>query len=101
MADMFGRSLSWLALMLFVSAPGHANPVEEGRSLYHELCGTCHGRDMRNPGLAYDLRKFPAQEQQRFVTSVKNGTPKGMPAWKDQLSAEDIDVLWAYVKSGG
>lgn len=98
------NSLTGLALLLaglFLATTCHANPVEEGRSLYHELCASCHGRDMLNPGLAYDLRKFPKEDKKRFVNAVQNGTPKGMPPWKEQLSPEDIDTLWAYVRSGG
>ncbi|MDQ6880825.1 MAG: cytochrome c [Pseudomonadota bacterium] len=57
---------------------------------------------MVSPGaLAFDLRKFPAAEADRFRRSVLDGTPKGMPAWKSQLSPEDIEALWDYVKSGG
>ena len=56
---------------------------------------------MLNPGLAFDLRNFPNNDRQRFISPVQNGTPKGMPPWKDLLSAQDIETLWANVKSGG
>ena len=98
------RLAAWMALPLLVSlVPARclADEVEEGRSLYHELCVNCHGRDMLNPGLAFDLRKFPKDDKTRFFNSVQNGTPKGMPPWKGQLSPEDIETLWSYVKSGG
>jgi mono/diheme cytochrome c family protein len=99
----FGAGLGLAMSLLLSLAPtlGYADEVDEGRSLYNELCVTCHGRDMLNPGLAFDLRKFPKNEKPRFFNSVRNGTPKGMPPWKEQLSAEDIESLWAYVKSGG
>ena len=53
---------------------------------------------MVNPGLAADLRKFPPSEPGRFRQTVLKGTPKGMPAWESQLSADDVNALWDYVK---
>jgi mono/diheme cytochrome c family protein len=94
-------ALAGLLGILLSPLPVHADEVDEGRSLYNELCVNCHGRDMQNPGLAFDLRKFPKDDKSRFFNSVQNGTPKGMPPWKAQLSAEDIETLWSYVKSGG
>jgi mono/diheme cytochrome c family protein len=93
--------LAWSLMLLLAPLSGQADEVEEGRALYHEVCFTCHGRDMLNPGLAFDLRKFPKNDKQRFFNAVLKGTPKGMPPWEQQLSAQDIDALWAYVKSGG
>ena len=85
-----------------LAGPAHADDAAIGREIYDEHCAKCHGKAMQAPaGLAFDLRKFPRTEAARFRTSVLNGTPKGMPAWKDQLSAEDIQALWDYVKSGG
>jgi len=90
----------WVALVLW-PLPLKADEADDGRSLYHEVCANCHGRDMQNPGLAFDLRTFPKNDKPRFLNAVRNGTPKGMPPWKDQLSTDDIETLWAYVKSGG
>jgi alcohol dehydrogenase (cytochrome c) len=78
-----------------------ADEVGEGRDLYQELCSKCHGNEMANPGLAFDLRKFPKDDPERFRQSVLSGKGQGMPAWKDQLSAEDVKSLWAYVQRGG
>jgi cytochrome c55X len=76
--------------------------VDQGRDTYQELCATCHGPDMVNPGgLSFDLRKFPKDDLNRFKASVLNGKGSAMPAWSGKLSDEDIANLWAYVKSGG
>jgi mono/diheme cytochrome c family protein len=76
--------------------------VDQGRDTYQELCATCHGPDMVNPGgLSFDLRKFPKDDLNRFRTSVLNGKGSAMPAWSGKLSDEDIANLWAYVKGGG
>jgi mono/diheme cytochrome c family protein len=57
---------------------------------------------MVNAGtLAFDLRKFPKDDFARFRTSVLNGKNQAMPAWRDKITDEDLDALWAYVRSGG
>jgi mono/diheme cytochrome c family protein len=74
----------------------------QGKSLYEEHCSHCHGFNMVNPGIiAYDLRHFPHNDKTRFVRSVTTGKNGRMPAWGDVLSANDIDELWAYIKTGG
>jgi mono/diheme cytochrome c family protein len=79
-----------------------ADLIEDGRDLYADMCATCHGRDLVNPGtFSFDLRKFPQDDPARFRNSVLNGKNQGMPAWRDKLSDDDIAALWAYVKSGG
>ncbi len=91
-----------IALLVSLASPVLADDdVEEGRSLFNETCATCHGRDMTNPGLAFDLRKFPRDDPARFRNSVLGGKGPGMPSWKDKLSDEDIRILWAFVLSGG
>ena len=48
---------------------------------------------------AFDLRYFPRDGHDRFVTSVSRGK-NTMPAWGDSLTAADIEALWAYVCGG-
>jgi mono/diheme cytochrome c family protein len=89
---------------LLAAAAAHAadptpEEIEEGVSIYEDFCAMCHGRDLINPGgLAFDLRKFPKGDFERFRNSVLNGKG-GMPAWRDKLSDEDITLLWAYIGS--
>jgi cytochrome c6 len=75
--------------------------VDQGREQFHRTCSQCHGRNMVNAGTTtYDLRKFPVDQPDRFLNSVTNG--KGnMPSFKDALSTEQINLLWAYVGSRG
>jgi mono/diheme cytochrome c family protein len=76
--------------------------IDQGREVYGELCVSCHGRDMINPGgVTFDLRKFPKDDFERFRSSVLNGKPPAMPPWRDKVGDEDIRLLWAYVRSGG
>ena len=76
--------------------------IDQGREVYGELCVSCHGRDMVNPGgVTFDLRKFPKDDFERFRSSVLNGKPPAMPPWRDRVGDEDIRLLWSYVRSGG
>jgi hypothetical protein len=57
---------------------------------------------MNNNGLlGFDLRKFPKDAHDRFVTSVSKGKPPKMPPWGDVLSADEIEALWVFVRAGG
>jgi cytochrome c6 len=75
--------------------------VEQGREQYHRTCAQCHGRNMVNAGTTvYDLRKFPVDQHDRFVSSVVNG--KGnMPSFKGAIDDAAIAALWAYVATRG
>jgi mono/diheme cytochrome c family protein len=56
---------------------------------------------MVNPGNgSFDLRKFPHDDRTRFFNSVRNGK-NSMPPWKDILRPEEIEAVWAYVRTGG
>lgn len=82
------------------SAPP-AEQVVQGRRLYAQLCSHCHGIRMVNPGnSSFDLRRFPHDDKARFVNSVTHGK-NTMPAWGDMLKPEEIEVLWAYIRTGG
>ena len=75
--------------------------IQLGKDQFDRTCAQCHGRNMVNAGTTvYDLRKFPVDQPERFVASVSLG--KGnMPSFKDALSAEQLQLLWAYVGSRG
>jgi mono/diheme cytochrome c family protein len=84
------------------SPQSDAEMVAKGKALYTHHCWHCHGPNMVNPGsIAFDLRQFPHEDKARFVHSVTTGKNGRMPAWGDVLSANDIDELWAYIKTGG
>jgi len=54
---------------------------------------------MLDPQGAFDLRIFPRDEKNRFLTSVSKGKNQ-MPPWGGLLSADEIEALWAYVIAG-
>lgn len=76
--------------------------IDQGRALYARHCSHCHGFNMVNPGtIAYDLRKFPKDNEARFLNSVTNGKNGRMPPWRGVLSRAQMEQIWAYVVSGG
>lgn len=73
--------------------------IKAGAAIFARNCSPCHGSRMQNPTAAFDLRTFPPDEHDRFVTSVTHGKDQ-MPAWGDLLDGDDIAALWAYVMAG-
>lgn len=94
---------AFLALVVQAQVPVRfaSADIERGREQYHRSCAQCHGRNMVNAGItSYDLRRFPSDQPERFVLSVTQG--KGsMPSFKDALTLEQVQALWAYVGSRG
>ena len=95
-----GASIALELVAPTARAADTAAAVAQGRDLYQQYCESCHGPDMvTSSKLVFDLRQFPKSEPERFRNAVLNGKG-GMPAWRDQLSPEDVASLWAYVQSG-
>jgi mono/diheme cytochrome c family protein len=117
-ATLLASAALLVSFSLWVSASqANAQPVSEagveaaaipdpevaqaGRRLYVQNCSHCHGFNMVNPGtVSYDLRKFPLEDPDRFIHSVREG--KGnMPSWKSSLTTEQITKIWAYIQTRG
>jgi mono/diheme cytochrome c family protein len=82
-------------------APPTKAEFAKGEALFDQICSHCHGPHMVNPGdVSFDLRKFPHDDRARFFNSVRNGKD-GMPPWKDILKPDEIEAVWAYVRTGG
>jgi len=73
--------------------------VRAGAEIFARNCSPCHGTRMQNPESAFDLRTFPPDQHERFVSSVTHGKNQ-MPPWGDLLDAAEIESLWAYVMAG-
>ena len=74
-------------------APGFAQPsgpVQAGAEIYARNCSACHGARMLDPQGAFDLRKFPRDQRERFVASVTKGK-NAMPP-KGGSAAPDADI---------
>jgi len=73
--------------------------IRAGAAIFSRNCSPCHGTRMQSPESAFDLRKFPPDQHERFVSSVTRGKDQ-MPPWGDMLNPEEVESLWAYVMAG-
>ena len=99
---MMGRSVivaagALIGVCAVASAQDQAQ-IEAGEALYDEHCGSCHGEKLRSSGAVPDLRTLAADERPRFDQAVLDGRGQ-MPAWRGQLSEQELEQLWAYVRS--
>ena len=76
-----------------------AEQLSAGAEIFERNCAPCHGPRMRDPESAFDLRKFPRNQRDRFVNSVTRGKNQ-MPPWGDLLKPDEVEALWAYVVAG-
>jgi cytochrome c55X len=101
--------MNWLWRVAAVAATAAAcagpaqaqTPVEPtpdaGRKIYTSYCARCHGINLVVGSSAYfDLRTFPADEKDRFLTSVTNGK-RQMPAWGGIVRPDQMEAIWAYL----
>jgi mono/diheme cytochrome c family protein len=73
--------------------------IKTGADIYARNCSPCHGSRMLEPQGAFDLREFPHDAHERFVSSVTRGKNQ-MPPWGGLLKPTDVEALWAYVVAG-
>jgi mono/diheme cytochrome c family protein len=79
---------------------GEARPTT-GKGIYEAFCATCHGVDGQGgvgPELAGVVaEKYPNIEDQIAVVTDGKGE---MPAWRDDLTAEEIHKVVEYTRTG-
>lgn len=73
--------------------------IRGGAEIYALNCSPCHGPRLYGEESAFDLRTFPRDGRERFITSVTRGRNQ-MPPWGELLKPEEIEALWAYVVAG-
>lgn len=76
----------------------------QGWKMFHVYCYRCHGVDALGSDLAPNLRHSVSPEgsvtHELFVQTVKEGrVPKGMPSWKQLLTDDQVENLYAYLKA--
>jgi mono/diheme cytochrome c family protein len=72
--------------------------IDAGAQVYADNCAICHGDRLINNGTAFDLRQLRADERPRFDRAMADGKGQ-MPAWEGVLSDEEIEQVWAYIRS--
>src|SRR5947209_8589769 len=98
---VFNRVPASILVGVLMTAPAMAQDrakIEAGAEVYEMHCGTCHGERLRNSGGAFDLLQLKPNERARFEEAVNDGKGQ-MPSWAGVLSAEEIDQIWAYIRS--
>ena len=98
---VFGAALALAATPVTAMTEESFSPdqLRAGAEIFERNCAPCHGPQMRDPESAFDLRKFPHNQHDRFVNSVTRGKNQ-MPPWGDMLKSDEIEALWAYVTVG-
>jgi mono/diheme cytochrome c family protein len=71
---------------------------DAGRAIYTDRCAQCHGERLMTTGAAPDLKLLTADQRAHFDDIVRNGKGQ-MPAWGGMITDEEIDQVWAYIRS--
>jgi len=81
---------------------GNADAIEAGHGLFGKMnCAGCHAYDLTG-GMGPDLTDGSWQyggKPGEIYHTIAEGTPRGMPAWKDKLTGDEIWQLVAYIVS--
>lgn len=75
----------------------------EGEKLFKQHCEVCHGEGGKGnigPDLTDSKWKYGSSDDEIF-TSISKGRSGGMPSWENQISADKIKELIAYIRSLG
>jgi quinohemoprotein ethanol dehydrogenase len=92
-----------------VAAQPELNPPPEtassatviaGKKLYHTFCSTCHGDSATSSGVLPDLRYSPViNDAKAMDVIVRQGSlqSSGMISFKDEVSAQNLEAIRAYV----
>jgi mono/diheme cytochrome c family protein len=86
------------------AGPQVSDQVYEGWRQYSVHCARCHGQDVLGNPVAANLLVTvapggPTSDRKAFSEVVAKGrTARGMPAFGETLSPEQIDAIYAYVK---
>jgi mono/diheme cytochrome c family protein len=86
------------ALLAHIAPVRAQSATDAGREVYAEHCAQCHGERLMATGAAPDLKLLRADQRARFDQMVRDGKGQ-MPAWLGMITDEDIDAIWAYIRS--
>jgi quinohemoprotein ethanol dehydrogenase len=88
---------AWPLLCFSLAAPAQ-DLVAAGEQVYDEHCASCHGEKLRSTGAIPDLKEQRADGRARFDEMVMKGRGQ-MPAWQGIVGRDELDQLWAYIRS--
>jgi mono/diheme cytochrome c family protein len=92
-----------VAAWLFLAAPLGAlaqdqDAIDAGEQLVDMHCAECHGEKLRSSGVVPDLRELGPGDRDKFLKTVQEGRGQ-MPAWGGVLGDQELDQIWAYIRS--
>ncbi|MBM3514418.1 MAG: cytochrome c, partial [Alphaproteobacteria bacterium] len=96
------RAVSLLAALLTFASTAHAQPrTDVVATLYAEHCAVCHGDNLQGaaqgtPLIGIDLAGG-ATVSAIAASTAKGSTARGMPAWGETLSADQIHALALFI----
>jgi mono/diheme cytochrome c family protein len=95
-----GCSVSiWLAISALAQEPlPDGAKVEAGETVYSTYCAPCHGDQLASTGQIPNLRRLTPADRAKFDSTVRDGRNQ-MPPWRGVVSDEQIDQIWAYIRS--
>ncbi|WP_312018230.1 c-type cytochrome [Bradyrhizobium semiaridum] len=81
-----------------------AGDIKAGREIFNGTCAHCHGPDAVQAERKIDLRllkkRYADEMEQTYWKTVHDGRPaKGMPAWKDVFSDDELKNVYAYLQT--
>ncbi|GBC85447.1 Quinohemoprotein alcohol dehydrogenase ADH-IIG [bacterium HR11] len=81
--------------------PENLEEARRGWDVYQANCERCHGPDAISGGLAPDLRdRIRRLSYAEFFQTVLQGrVEKGMPAWRGILKADDVRLVYQYIRA--
>jgi mono/diheme cytochrome c family protein len=89
----------WLAPAVLAQEPlPDRAKIEAGESVYSTYCAPCHGDQLVSTGQFPNLRRLTPSDRTKFASTVRDGRNQ-MPPWRGALSDEQIDQIWAYIRS--
>lgn len=85
-------------MLAHIASARAQSAADTGREVYVEHCAQCHGERLMATGAAPDLKLLRADQRARFDDIVRDGKGQ-MPAWTGIITNEQIDQIWAYIRS--
>jgi mono/diheme cytochrome c family protein len=92
------KRLLLVGILLATSTAAAQDSAAIGEEVYEQHCQSCHGEKLRSAGAMPDLRELGENDRTKFDTMVMEGRGQ-MPAWQGIVSPQELDQLWAYIRS--
>lgn len=100
----FKITLFTSVLLLLIATYASVVNANQGKTLYHEFCATCHGKKLQGgsaKSIADNIWQF-GSDRKDIIRNVKEGLiDRGMPGFKEVLTDEQIIDILDYLKNPG